>query len=188
MLRQATPREPRPPRHRRRLRHELELRYGPARDEPDGPHRDRERRDHQLRVRDHGGEQRVAGQSRHGGTLLRGRRHGGAARGRRRAMPIEIGDDVWLAGRVMVRPGSRIGAGAVIGAGSVVDGIPAGRSPAARPRASCASVDPASAPPRRTTDVTSIPAPVHGCRQHGAAMRSLRRSSERSRRRARASG
>lgn len=39
---------------------------------------------------------------------------------------IEIGDDVWLAGHVTVRPGSRIGAGAVIGAGSVVDGeIPA---------------------------------------------------------------
>jgi acetyltransferase-like isoleucine patch superfamily enzyme len=40
--------------------------------------------------------------------------------------PIEIGSDVWLAGRVTVRPGSRIGEGAVIGAGSVVDGdIPA---------------------------------------------------------------
>jgi acetyltransferase-like isoleucine patch superfamily enzyme len=40
--------------------------------------------------------------------------------------PIEIGDDVWLAGRVTVRPGARIGAGAVIGAGSVVEGdIPA---------------------------------------------------------------
>jgi acetyltransferase-like isoleucine patch superfamily enzyme len=39
---------------------------------------------------------------------------------------IEIGDDVWLAGRVTVRPGARIGAGAVIGAGSVVEGdIPA---------------------------------------------------------------
>jgi len=40
--------------------------------------------------------------------------------------PVEIGDDVWLAGRVVVRPGSLIGAGAVIGAGSVVEGdIPA---------------------------------------------------------------
>lgn len=40
---------------------------------------------------------------------------------------IEIGDDVWLAGRVTVRPGSRIGAGAIVAAGSVVDGdIPAG--------------------------------------------------------------
>lgn len=43
------------------------------------------------------------------------------------AAPIEIGDDVWLAARVVVRPGARIGAGAVISAGSVVEGeIPAG--------------------------------------------------------------
>jgi len=41
--------------------------------------------------------------------------------------PIEIGDDVWLAIRVTVMPGSKIGAGAVISAGSVVDGeIPPG--------------------------------------------------------------
>ena len=41
--------------------------------------------------------------------------------------PIEIGDDVWLAVRVTVLPGSKIGAGAVISAGSVVDGeIPPG--------------------------------------------------------------
>jgi acetyltransferase-like isoleucine patch superfamily enzyme len=38
------------------------------------------------------------------------------------AAPIEIGDDVWLAARVVVRPGARIGAGAVIAAGSVVEG------------------------------------------------------------------
>ena len=38
------------------------------------------------------------------------------------AAPIEIGDDVWLAARVVVRPGARIGAGAVISAGSVVEG------------------------------------------------------------------
>jgi acetyltransferase-like isoleucine patch superfamily enzyme len=36
--------------------------------------------------------------------------------------PIEIGDDVWLAGRVTLLPGARIGAGAVIAAGSVVYG------------------------------------------------------------------
>jgi acetyltransferase-like isoleucine patch superfamily enzyme len=40
---------------------------------------------------------------------------------------VEIGDGVWLAARVTVLPGSRIGAGAVIAAGSVVAGdIPAG--------------------------------------------------------------
>jgi len=38
-----------------------------------------------------------------------------------RTRPVEIGDDVWLAGRVTVRPGVKIGAGAVIIAGSVVE-------------------------------------------------------------------
>lgn len=51
------------------------------------------------------------------------------------ALPIDIGDGVWLAGRVTVLPGSSVGAGSVITAGSVVDGaIPpgvlAGGSPA----------------------------------------------------------
>jgi acetyltransferase-like isoleucine patch superfamily enzyme len=41
--------------------------------------------------------------------------------------PVEIGDGAWLAARVTVLPGTRIGAGAVIAAGSVVSGaIPAG--------------------------------------------------------------
>jgi acetyltransferase-like isoleucine patch superfamily enzyme len=41
--------------------------------------------------------------------------------------PVEIGDGAWLAARVTVLPGSRIGAGAVIAAGSVVAGdIPEG--------------------------------------------------------------
>ena len=41
--------------------------------------------------------------------------------------PIEIGDDVWLAARVTIMPGAKIGRGAVIGAGSVVRGtIPPG--------------------------------------------------------------
>jgi acetyltransferase-like isoleucine patch superfamily enzyme len=40
---------------------------------------------------------------------------------------VEIGEGAWLAARVTVLPGARIGAGAVIAAGSVVAGeIPAG--------------------------------------------------------------
>jgi FkbH-like protein len=43
------------------------------------------------------------------------------------ASPIEIGKDVWIAGRVTVRPGVKIGDRAVITAGSVVEtDIPAG--------------------------------------------------------------
>jgi acetyltransferase-like isoleucine patch superfamily enzyme len=43
------------------------------------------------------------------------------------AHPVEIGSGVWLAARVTVLPGSRIGDGAVIAAGSIVSGdIPAG--------------------------------------------------------------
>jgi FkbH-like protein len=43
------------------------------------------------------------------------------------ASAVEIGDDVWLASRVTVLPGARIGKGAVITAGSIVSGeIPAG--------------------------------------------------------------
>ena len=41
--------------------------------------------------------------------------------------PVEIGDGAWLAARVIVLPGARIGAGAVIAAGSIVAGdIPPG--------------------------------------------------------------
>jgi FkbH-like protein len=43
------------------------------------------------------------------------------------AATVEIGDEVWLAARVTILPGSRIGAGTVITAGSTVSGeIPAG--------------------------------------------------------------
>jgi len=43
------------------------------------------------------------------------------------ARPVEIGSGAWLAARVTVLPGSRIGAGAVIAAGSIVAGdIPPG--------------------------------------------------------------
>ena len=39
------------------------------------------------------------------------------------ARPVEIGDGAWLAARVTVLPGARIGAGALIAAGSVVAGV-----------------------------------------------------------------
>jgi acetyltransferase-like isoleucine patch superfamily enzyme len=73
-------------------------------------------------------------------------------------MPIEIGDDVWLAGRVMVRPGSRIGAGAVIGAGSVVEGeIPAGAIASGAPARVLRIRRPSELPPPHAdADVTSI--------------------------------
>ncbi|HMH87472.1 MAG TPA: hypothetical protein VK523_02440, partial [Steroidobacteraceae bacterium] len=38
-----------------------------------------------------------------------------------KALPIEIGKDVWLAGRVTIRPGVKIGDGAVVVAGSIVE-------------------------------------------------------------------
>ena len=37
-----------------------------------------------------------------------------------RALPITLGDDVWLGGNVVILPGVTIGSGSVIGAGSVV--------------------------------------------------------------------
>ena len=40
--------------------------------------------------------------------------------GLERALPIEIGNDVWLGGGVRVMPGVKIGTGSVIGAGSIV--------------------------------------------------------------------
>jgi maltose O-acetyltransferase len=40
--------------------------------------------------------------------------------GQRKFGPIEIGDGAWLASRVVVLPGIRIGAGAIVAAGSVV--------------------------------------------------------------------
>jgi acetyltransferase-like isoleucine patch superfamily enzyme/acyl carrier protein len=53
--------------------------------------------------------------------------HAARDRGERPTAPIVIGEDVWLAGRVSVLRGSRIGKGSVITAGSVVSGeIPAG--------------------------------------------------------------
>lgn len=53
--------------------------------------------------------------------------HAAKDRGERPTAPIVIEEDVWLAGRVSVLRGSRIGRGSVITAGSVVSGeIPAG--------------------------------------------------------------
>jgi acetyltransferase-like isoleucine patch superfamily enzyme len=40
--------------------------------------------------------------------------------GKTKCGPIEIGDGAWLASRVVVLPGVRIGAGAIVAAGSVV--------------------------------------------------------------------
>lgn len=37
--------------------------------------------------------------------------------------PVSIGDNVWLGEHVLVLPGSRIGEGAIIGAGAVVSGV-----------------------------------------------------------------
>lgn len=50
------------------------------------------------------------------------------------ALPITVGDDVWFGGHVSVLPGVNIGAGAVIGAGSVVTrDIPSGVVAAGNP-------------------------------------------------------
>lgn len=35
-------------------------------------------------------------------------------------VPVEIGDDVWIAARVIILPGVKIGSGSIIGAGAVV--------------------------------------------------------------------
>ena len=40
--------------------------------------------------------------------------------GFRKEMPVEIGDDVWIGGRVIILPGIKIGKGSIIGAGAVV--------------------------------------------------------------------
>lgn len=48
-------------------------------------------------------------------------------RGLERALPVTVGDDCWIGARVSVMPGVSIGAGCVIGAGSIVTkDVPAG--------------------------------------------------------------
>ena len=52
-----------------------------------------------------------------------------------KALPIHVGDNVWIGGNVTVLPGVRIGSGSTIGAGSVVthdilDGVLAAGNPA----------------------------------------------------------
>ena len=55
-------------------------------------------------------------------------------RGLEHALPITIGDDVWIGGGAIVLPGRAIGAGAVVGAGSVVTrDVPAGSLVAGNP-------------------------------------------------------
>jgi acetyltransferase-like isoleucine patch superfamily enzyme/acyl carrier protein len=49
--------------------------------------------------------------------------HSAKDRNIRPTSPIEIGDDVWLASRVVVLKGAQIGPGSVITAGSVVSGV-----------------------------------------------------------------
>lgn len=75
------------------------------------------------------------------------------------ARAIEIGHDVWLGGRVTVLPGTRIGSGAVVSAGSVVSGdVP--------PNAVVAGN------PARVLRITSGPPPS------GARLRSSERTTE----------
>ena len=42
------------------------------------------------------------------------------ARGIERAMPVTIGEDVWIGGGAVILPGVAIGQGAIVGAGAVV--------------------------------------------------------------------
>lgn len=56
------------------------------------------------------------------------------SRGLELGAPIEIGDDVWIGGNAVILPGVKIGARAVIGAGSVVTrDVPAGVVAAGNP-------------------------------------------------------
>jgi acetyltransferase-like isoleucine patch superfamily enzyme len=65
------------------------------------------------------------------------------ARQAMREADVHIGNDVWLATRVIVLPGARIGDGAIVAAGSVVKGdIPAGAVVAGAPAKVVGARDP----------------------------------------------
>jgi maltose O-acetyltransferase len=79
----------------------------------------------------------------------------------RQARPVVIEEDVWLAGRVVVRPGVRIGAGTVVAAGSVVEtDLPANALASGSP-ARVLRVRDAGRPPEsglRTLDIEAVEA------------------------------
>ena len=79
------------------------------------------------------------------------------------ARPITIGDGAWLAGRVTVRPGARIGAGTVVAAGSVVEGeLPAGVLAGGIPARVLRPLARAAAPGVLVPDPAPDPAPLAG--------------------------
>lgn len=45
------------------------------------------------------------------------------AAGLERALPVTLGEDVWIGGHATLLPGARIGDGAIVGAGAVVSGV-----------------------------------------------------------------
>lgn len=78
---------------------------------------------------------------------------------------IELGDDVWLAAKVTVLPGSRIGSGTVVTAGSIVDGelppgVVAGGVPARVLRKIAA---PATASETAAAEGAPVPQPPAAC-------------------------
>lgn len=78
---------------------------------------------------------------------------------------IHIGDDVWIAARVRVLKGSRIGSGTVVAAGSVVSGeLPAGV---------IAAGVPARVLRKRSADEPAAPAEARASEVHESALHSL---------------
>jgi FkbH-like protein len=70
------------------------------------------------------------------------------------AKPIEIGDEAWLAGRVTVRPGVKIGKGAVVMSGSIVESdIPPGVIAGGIPARPLSKINESTAPPKSPVSV-----------------------------------